>query len=142
MGRKSIAVIVALITAGAIICVGWMVSTIAAPTAPKNLEYFSINDIDAYARSLPTKAFITAFIFYIAAAFAGGFISAKMGRRWSEGMSLPLLVGILLTVGTAATAIIWPQPAWFILATLVVFVPIGLFGYKLASNAFASPHVS
>lgn len=132
MGRKALAVIVAMITAGSIICVGLMVSTITAPNTPKNLEYLPIRDIDAYAQSLPTKAFVTVLIFYVIAAFAGGFISTKIGRRWSEGASIPLLVGILLTVGCLLASFILPQPIWLVLATLVAFIPISLIGYRFA----------
>jgi len=139
MGRKVLAVVVAMVTAVAIIWVGWMLSTIVAPHTPKNLEYLSVQDIDAYAHSLPTGSYVLALVCYAAAAFAGGFISTKMGRRWSEGISLALLVGALLTVGSVVAAIIWPQPVWFILASLVVFIPVSLFGYKLAANAFP-PH--
>ena len=72
---------------------------------------------------------------YALAAFAGGFISTKMGRRWSSGMSLALVVGLFLTVGSLLMSLVWPQPMWFVLISLVIFIPISLFGYRLASKA-------
>ena len=135
MGRKIMAVIVGMITAVAIIWVGWMIDTMFAFNTPNNLEYRSAQDKDAYALGLPITAYLVALFAYAVAAFAGGFISTKMGRRWSEGMSLALVVGGLLTLGSLMTIFIWPQPFWMILSGLVVFIPLSLVGYKLASNA-------
>jgi lysylphosphatidylglycerol synthetase-like protein (DUF2156 family) len=132
MGRKILAVIVAMITGVAIIWVGWMISTMLAFNTPKNLEYLSTQDIDTYARSLPTSAYIAALIGYAVAAFAGGFISTKMGRRWGGGMSLALVVGGLLTVGSLLTSFTWPQPMWLVLVSLLIFIPFSLIGYRFA----------
>ena len=135
MGRKVMAIIVAMITSVAIIWVGWMISTMFAFNTPKNLEYLSAQDINAYTRTLPTGAYLAALAAYAIAAFAGGFIATKMGRRWSEGMSLALLVGGLLTLGSVMTPFIWPQPIWVVLVGLVIFIPVSLVGYKFAAKA-------
>jgi hypothetical protein len=134
MGRKILAVIVAMITAVAIIWVGWMISTMIAPNTPKNLEYSSANEIAEYARTLPTSSYIAALVGYILAAFAGGFVVTKMSRRESPGPSLPVLVGILLTFGGFFNYLfVWKtQPLWFIIVSLVVFIPISLLGHRLA----------
>src|SRR6266700_7523904 len=134
MGRKFMAVLVAMITAVAIIWVGWMVSTMAAFNTPKNLEYATTQDVRNYAQSVPVMTWAIALVTYAVAAFAGGFISTKMGRRWSEGMSLALVVGGLLTLGSLMTIFVWPQPFWVVIASLVVFIPASLIGYRLASH--------
>lgn len=132
MGRKILAVVVSMITAVGIIWVAYMISSMMAPFYPKNMEYMSRDDIAAYMSTVPISTFITVLIGYAIAAFAGGFISTKMGRRWSPGMSLAGVVGILLTVGALLVTRLWPQPIWFIAASLIVFVPVALIGYRFA----------
>src|SRR5437660_3590179 len=99
MGRKILAVIVAMIAAGAIILMAEMISTMAAPMYPKNAEYMSADERMAYLRTMPTISFAIILGGYIVASFAGGFVATKMGRRWSTGTTLALTVGVLLTIG-------------------------------------------
>jgi ABC-type xylose transport system permease subunit len=132
MGRKILAVVAAMITAVAIIWVAYMISSMMAPFYPKNMEYMSRDDMAAYMMTVPISTFITVLIGYALAGFAGGFISTKMGRRWSAGMTLAVVVGILLTAGALVMSNFWPQPGWFILASVVIFVPVSLIGYKFA----------
>jgi MFS family permease len=139
MGRKVLAVVVAMIAGVAIIFVGWMISKMFGFTTPKNLEYATAQDISNYARSLPASAYISGLVTYVVAAFAGGFIATKIGRRWSPGMSLAVIVGILLTGFALLGSLSWPQPVWFIIAEIVLFVPISIFGYRLADHAFSAP---
>lgn len=134
MGRKILAVIVAMITAVAIIWLGWMISTMIAPNTPKNLEYSSRKDIADYVLTLPTSSYVAALVGYLLAAFAGGFVVTKMSRRESPGTSLPVFVGILLTIGGLLNyLLVWTsQPLWFIIASLVVFIPMSCLGHRLA----------
>ena len=83
-------------------------------------------------RTVPISTFVTVLIGYALAAFAGGFISTKTGRRWSPGLTLALVVGILLTIGSALMSAMWPQPTWFVITSVIIFVPISLIGYRFA----------
>ena len=132
MGRKILAVVVAMIAAVAIIWVFFMIGTMIAPNTPNNSEYLAKREIAAYMETFPTSAFIAVAIGYGLAAFAGGFIATKMGRRWSPGMSLALVVGALLTAGSLLVSLAWPQPIRFVLISLVVFIPLSLLGYRFA----------
>ena len=132
MERKFLAVVVAMITAVAIIWMSFMIATMVAPNTPNNFAYLTKQEIAAYMQTFPTASFIAVAVGYALAAFAGGFISTKMGRRWSSGMSLALVVGLFLTVGSLLMSLVWPQPMWFVLISLVIFIPISLFGYRLA----------
>jgi hypothetical protein len=135
MGRKVLAVVVAMITAVAIIWIGWMISTMVPFSTPKNLEYATAHDVRTYTENAPIGYWIAALIADAVAAFAGGFISTNMGRRWSPGMSLALIVGALLTLGSLMTIFVWPQPVWVIIAGLLIFIPVSLIGYKAAYRA-------
>ena len=133
MGRKILAVVVAMITGVAIIWIGWMISTMIAPNTINNFEYASARDIAEYARGLPTASYAAAIVSYALAGFAGGFVVTKMTRRESPGASLPLLVGILLTVGGVLIhVLVWHGPVWFLAASITVFVPMALVGHRLA----------
>lgn len=132
MGRKILAVIIGMITATAIIWLAYMISSMMAPFYPKNLEYMSRGEVIAYMQSVPMGTFVTVLAGYAVAAFAGGFISTKMGRRWSSGPALALVVGLLLTIGSLTISQMWPQPLWFIAASFVCYIPFSLLGYRIA----------
>ena len=134
MGRKILAVIVALIAATAIIMASQMIATAAAPTYPKNFEYMSADERRAYISSLPTMVFAIVLVGYIVAAFVGGFVAQKMGRRWSSGPTLSLIVGIFLLLGGIANFffMVPGQPIWFAAASLISYIPMALLGYRFA----------
>ncbi|KXK02931.1 MAG: hypothetical protein UZ17_ACD001001379 [Acidobacteria bacterium OLB17] len=134
MGRKVLAIVTAMVAAVAIIWIAYMIATIFPPMPPANIEYAREGDIAAYMRTYPTLAFVAIAIGYALAAFAGGFIATKMGRRWSHGATLAIIVGALLTAGSLATATFWPQPIWFVAVSLVIFLPLSLVGFKFADH--------
>ncbi len=132
MGRKILAVVVAMITAIAIMMIVEMInSVVIMPPSdevmkdPAKLREFMMNG--------PVKAYIIVLIGYFLAAFAGGFIVTKMSRRESPGITLPIIVGALLTLGMIVNLLMLPgQPLWFAVAGLVLFIPVSLFGHRLA----------
>lgn len=132
MGRKILAVIVAMITATAIVMIVEMInSTVIMPPSdavmkdPALLRDFMANG--------PVKAYVIVLIGYILAGFAAGFIVTKMTRRESPGLTLPIFVGILLTLLEVINLIILPgQPVWFAALSLVSFIPLALLGHRLA----------
>lgn len=133
MGRKILAVIVGWIVAAAVIMIGQMLmATMWSPT---------ITDIrndpaamQAYVQGLPTEAFIVLVIVYAVASFAGGFIVTKMGRRFSQGMTLALIIGTLLFIGGLLNFFVMVpfHPLWVTLLSLAVFYPFTLLGHKVA----------
>jgi len=132
MGRKFLAVITAMSTAFGIIWVSYMISTMMAPFYPKNLEYMGSGELQAYWAQVPASTYGVVLAGYIIAAFVAGFIATKMGRRWSEGTSLAFVCGLLLTAWEVASVFFWAQPWWFIIASVVLFIPMALVGYKFA----------
>ena len=134
MGRKILAVIVAMITAIAIIWLFEMISTMTAPDYPKNAAYFTQAELMEYIRSMPATAFVLIFGGYVIASFAGGFVATKMGRRWSSGATLALIVGVLLSIGGVLNffVVLPGQPMWFIIASMLSYIPFSLLGYRVA----------
>ena len=132
MGRKILAVIVAMVVAVAIFMIVQMINTmVVAPPSdavmkdPAALREFMANG--------PVKAYVIVLIGYLIGSFAGGFIVTKMSRRESPGLTLPIIVGALLSLGMVANILFLPgQPIWFIVASLIVFIPMSLFGHRFA----------
>ena len=132
MGRKILAVIVAMVVAVAIFMIVQMInSMVVAPPSdavmkdPTALREFMANG--------PVKAYVIVLIGYLIGSFAGGFIVTKMSRRESPGLTLPIIVGALLSLGMVANILFLPgQPIWFIVASLIVFIPMSLFGHRFA----------
>ncbi|HEX3100686.1 MAG TPA: hypothetical protein VHQ01_02780, partial [Pyrinomonadaceae bacterium] len=119
----------------AVIWIFFMIGTMIAPNTPNNSEYLAKRELAAYMATFPASAFVAVAIGYALAAFAAGFIATKMGRRWSPGMSLALVVGALLTLGSLVVSLAWPQPLWFLLVSFLIFIPVSLVGYRLATKA-------
>ena len=132
MGRKILAVIVAMVVAVAIFMIVQMInSMVVAPPSdavmkdPAALREFMANG--------PVKAYVIVLIGYLIGSFAGGFIVTKMSRRESPGLTLPIIVGALLSLELVANILFLPgQPIWFIVASLIVFIPMSLFGHRFA----------
>ncbi len=132
MGRKILAVIVAMIVAMAVIMIVEMGNSmvIMPPSEAVMRDPAALRDFMANG---PVKAYVIVLIGYDLAAFAGGFIVTKMSRRESPGLTLPVIVGVLLTLGTVGNLIMLPgQPIWFAILSLCTFVPITLLGHRFA----------
>ena len=132
MGRKILAVIVALIVAVAIIALIQMLnSTMAAPmTAEIMSDSTRMRD---YMANLPTSAYVVVLIGYVLGSFGGGFIVTKMSRQVSSGIGLPMIIAVLLLIsGILNVALVPGQPIWFIILTLLIFIPFTLIGHRLA----------
>ena len=132
MGRKILAVIVAMIVAFAIMMIVEMGNSIliAPPTADVMKDPAALRE---YMAKGPVTAYVVVLIGYVLASFAGGFIVTKMSRRESPGLSLPLIIGVLLTLLMITNILMLPgQPIWFIILGLLTFIPLSLLGHRFA----------
>lgn len=133
MGRKILAVIVGWIVAATIMLIGQML--MATMWSPPPTAVRSDNDIlRAYMAELPTQAFVALLVIYALASFGGGFIVTKMGRRFSSGMTLPIVVATLLFIGGIINFFVTIpyHPLWVSIVGLAIFFPFTLLGYKFA----------
>ncbi|MGE3467090.1 MAG: hypothetical protein AB7J13_09165, partial [Pyrinomonadaceae bacterium] len=96
MGRKILAVVVAMIAAFAVITIVQMLNSLVVP--PPSSEV--MNDpgrLREFMETLPAKAYVVVLVGYFLGALTGGFIVKNMSRRESPGMALPILMGVILT---------------------------------------------
>ncbi len=134
MGRKILAVIVALIAATAIIMIVEMLNSYVLP--PPNADIMKDPaKLKEYMANGPTLAYIVVIVGYFLGSLAGGFIVRNMSRRESPGMGIAILVGGVLTVLGIVNMVMLPgQPLWFMILALITFVPSALLGAKFAGR--------
>ena len=133
MGRKILAVVVAMIVAIGIIMIGQMVmGSMWTPPSPTIREDPAAMRL--YIESLPTQAFMVLVGIYAISSFAGGFIVTKMSRRESPGMTLPSIIGVLLLIAGILNFFVFVpfHPLWVTVVCLVSYIPLSLLGHRFA----------
>ncbi|MGB7201803.1 MAG: hypothetical protein WBD16_05995 [Pyrinomonadaceae bacterium] len=132
MGRKILAVIVAMIVAVGIISIVQMGNSMVVMPPSQDV----MNDaakLRDYMTTLPITAYVVVIIGYVIASFAAGFIVTKMARQVSTGTTLPIVVGVLLTLAMVLNLVMLPgQPLWFAVLCLLSFIPLSLLGHRFA----------
>lgn len=134
MGRKILAVVVALIVAfGVIMIVQMLNALVVLPPSPETMG--DPAKLREYVAGLPMTAFVVVLLGYILGSFAGGYIVTKMSLRESPGISLPIVIGVILTIGGALNFfVLMPgQPIWFTTAALITYIPVSLIGHRMAT---------
>ena len=132
MGRKILALVVAMIVAFAVIVIVGMIDAVqlARPSAEVMKDPAKVAE---YMANGPASAYIGILIGYIIASFVGGFIVTKMSRQVSKGTALPIIVGVLLMIVGILNFMMLPgQPVWFMAAALLTFIPLSLVGHRFA----------
>ena len=132
MGRKILAVVVALIVATAVMIIVEMLNSLQLKPPGNDV----LNDpakLREYMANGPAMAYVVVLIGYVLASFAGGFIVTKMSRQVSSGTTLPLIVGAILTAAGIMNFVMLPgQPVWFLVLSLLTFIPVTLIGHRFA----------
>lgn len=133
MGRRILAVIVAMIVAFGIMMLIYMGNSMVVMPPSQDV----MNDpakMRDYMTKLPMTAYVVVLASYVIASFVAGFIVTKMSRQVSTGLTMPLIVGGLLTLGA-----IWNffvslpgQPMWFVVLSLLTYIPLSLLGHRFA----------
>jgi hypothetical protein len=133
MGRKVLAVIVAILVSGCIFLLVQMIATLFPAFSPKNLEYMSMAEREAYFSSMPVGAYVTIALGTILASIAAGWIATNVGKA-SDSNTLPMIVATLL----ALSGLVWfflfapGQPWWLIGIAIILCFPFAYVGHKLA----------
>lgn len=134
MGRKILALVVALIVAFAVIMIVQMLNALVVlPPSPEVMR--DPARLTDYMANLPTTAYVVVLVGYFLGAFSGGYIVTKMSRRESPGMALALIVGLILTIGGILNffVLLPGQPTWFTVAAMLIYIPVALLGHKSAT---------
>lgn len=133
MSRKLLAVIVAIIVAGAIFLLVQMIATMIPAFSPKNLEYMSASEREAYFSTMPLSAYIVIALGVVLASVAAGWIATNVGKA-SDSNALPMIVAVLL----ALSGLVWffavapGQPWWLVIGAVILCFPFSLIGHRMA----------
>ena len=132
MGRKILALVVAMIVAFAVMMIVEMLNS--TQLAPPSTDILADKaKLAEYMANGPVQAYVVVLIGYFLASFAGGFIVTKMSHQVTQTMTLPIVIGVILTLGMAANLYILPgQPLWFAVLGLLIFIPVSLLGHRFA----------
>ena len=129
MVRKILAVIAGLITFYVVVSGVQMLNGIIFGAPPPE----TMTDpaaMSAYVAGLPTAAFIVLLLGYVLGSFVAGFVMRKISH-W-DSLVLPLIVGVLGTVGWIANLAMVPHPIWVAVVGFFCYIPFAILGHRAA----------
>jgi MFS family permease len=78
-------------------------------------------------RQMPTSAFLMLIAVYVVASFIGGLVATLVGNRVAARPAIA--VGVVLTIAGMVNAVMVPNPIWFTIANLLIYLPSAYMGY-------------
>jgi len=126
--RRVLGVIAGLVVAFVLVQVAELITHQLYPFPP-GADMHDMATIKRFVATLPPPAFVLVLAGWLAGTFLGTFVAAKIGR---SRVASYILGAILLAAGIA-NAIIIPQPAWFSIASIGIYVGGTLIGAKLGT---------
>jgi hypothetical protein len=129
MIRFIVAVICGLIAGGvfnmAVITLSW---TIYRP--PEGADMSDPATMNTFVQSLPLPAFLMILVAHAGGALVGGLVAAVIARR--SPLVIGVIVGGFFLLGGIVNVMSFPRPLWFAVTDLVLYVPCGITGARLA----------
>jgi hypothetical protein len=99
---------------------------------PKGTDLYDVESVAKYIAGLPSAAFGLELIIYIIASFFAGILSSLLSKRASKRP--PVVVGIVLTLAGLYNVINLPQPAWFSVVSMLVYLPSAYLGFLIVRS--------
>jgi hypothetical protein len=127
--RSILAVIVGTVVGGGFNMAVIMLSQKMYPP-PGGADLSDPATMTRYVESLPVTALLLVLVAHAGGALVGGLVAALIARR--SQLILGAVVGGLFLVGGAIMVTRIPAPLWFVVADLVLYVPCGMIGGRLA----------
>lgn len=133
MIKNSLSILVGLVSAMAIMMtLEFMNSFFVKPPSdeiianPELLKQFMAN--------LPTSAYLPVYLGYVLGSFIGGMITMKLSKN--QNSLMVILLGCILTLAGAFNFFIFlpGQPLWFVILSLLSYLPFVWFGKKIISR--------
>ncbi len=128
--RNILAVIIGVVAGFLIVFIG------DATTHKLNPANDGMNGMDketlkAYIEGMPMYVMVIMVLFWLIAAFAGGFVAGKINKPQWKNVSL--ITGGVLLAATLLNLFMAPHPAWMWIVALLLIVPAALLGGKVAA---------
>lgn len=97
---------------------------------PEGLNMEDKEAFNAYVASLPLSALLTVLFAFAFGSFMAGFVSSKIAD--SKQLVVSIICGVLLMGAGIVNIIMIPHPMWFNIVTIVIFIPMAIWGSKVA----------
>jgi hypothetical protein len=134
MKRNILSVVVGLITAIITFLIVENINGNLHP-APASLEYKDPIAVKAFYENQPLSLWLLVLAGWVIGSLLCGFLIKRISK--SDTKNLPIIEGSILTLSAVANFSSLPHPTWFIIVSLLIFIPSTLLGnklYKLKSN--------
>jgi hypothetical protein len=128
MLRKIIGVVVGIVAAMLIFMVFDKINSVRFPL-PANLYPADHEAMTAYVRTLPSSFFITTLIGWALGSFISG-VLIRIISKSSEKISA-YIAGLFLTTAAIVDIFLLPNPVWFTVIGIVLFIPMTLLGHTV-----------
>ena len=104
---------------------------------PPGIDLDSEEDLARLVASATTGKKLWVLMGWTVAAFAGGWVAARISRHHRVGAALG--VGLLIVAGVVLNAAMLPHPAWMTIVGVLLPVPVAWCAARLASPRAPSP---
>lgn len=100
-------------------------------------DLYDKDSVAKYIAQLPASAFVLILVNYSICSFLAGLIATLVSNRVARRP--PLVVGIVLTLAGLYNVINLPQPLWFSILNLLVYLPFTYLGYVTIRRRSVTP---
>lgn len=94
---------------------------------PAGIDPHNKEALGAAIKAMPIGAFMALLANYAFASFGGGLVASLVTGRTSPRAAI--VVGIVLTAAGMINVFTIPQPVWFVIANLLVYIPFAYLGF-------------
>ena len=128
MIRSILSVVGGLIAAGVVV---FIVETIGQQVnpLPPGFNMDSRDELENYISRLPDSFILLVLVGWLAGAFTGGLVTTIIDRP--NGRRNSSITGGIFLLVCIANLLIIPSPIWMWIATLLLVVPMALFGHHI-----------
>jgi hypothetical protein len=130
IGRWVLGVVLGLVAMFIVIMAIEYAGHVAYPPPP-GLDPRSTGDLGAMLAQQPVQALLFVVVAWIAGAFAGGWVAARLSRRWPR--SAAVAVALVVVAGVVGMIVQVPEhPKWMAALGLLLPVPAALLAARFA----------
>lgn len=98
---------------------------------PEGLDYTNKEIMIEIMSYVPTGTLIIMLAFWLISSFFGGFVSAKINpQSWKFSA---IITSSILLGAASLNMFMLPHPLWMVISAVILYIPIGYLGGKLAA---------
>ncbi len=131
MKNRIVSVLAGIFSGWLIVALGDIINHKLFP-APSGLDYTNKAELRVFIDSLPIAAFISMLFVFALSAFIGGVVTGKIAK--SNWQRLCFITGIILLVTNIINMFVIPQPVWFNIASITLYIPFSYIGGRIINQ--------